>query len=308
MAMTGFRFPDEDAVLEGCDRLVDFHAWDPQKINPRGWLGNFDKFDRGFALIMLSRFTFLADHLVDQLFRAAFQNISNSIASVWEPFPKAQAQWNRFCSDAIVTIVQGEDPNPSDSGWLFARKARQSLGISESQLVEPKVAVREVKGGFDGPVIFVDDFVGSGEQFVETWQRSYDLGSGESASFKSLIQGGSKAAFYYCNAMTTSYGRERLTRDAPQVRLSTGNLISERQSLVHDDSSQWPKAIHAEALKLVERIGRQLGFTAIDGGESDWRGFHGLGLGIAFSHSVPDANLPLFFTDANGWTPLVRRT
>ena len=75
-AMTSNVFPDESNVLEACGRLVDFGAWDQTKIDPEGWLGNFSAAERPFALVLLSRFTFLSDHLVDQLFRSAFQNLS----------------------------------------------------------------------------------------------------------------------------------------------------------------------------------------------------------------------------------------
>lgn len=309
MSSGQFRFPDESVVLEACDRLVDFHAWDANKINPRGWLRNFDQGDdRGFALVLLSRFTFLADHLVDQLFRAAFQNISNRPIQEWETFSAAQQRWRDFCDGAIVTIVQGERPNPSDSGWLFARKARQALGISEHQLLEPGTAIKRISQGFSGSVIFVDDFVGSGEQFLKTWDRQYPLSGGNHTSFRNEALAGSKASFYYCNAMMTEYGRNRLRREAAIVRLSTGNIIPASISITDGASTHWPVGMRDEGIKFVERIGRQLGYTGTAGGEDDWRGFHKLGLGIAFEHSVPDANLPLFFSDKAAWTPLVRRT
>jgi len=298
-------FPDESNVLEACGRLVDFGAWDQTKIDPQGWLTNFSTSERPFALVLLSRFTFLADHLVDQLFRSSFQNLSNMLLEGWPAFSEACNRWRDFCDRALITIVQGEDPNPSDSGWLFARKARQAIGIDQSKLFEPREVVAKLADGFSGPVVFVDDFVGSGEQFLSTWERPC-LHTGGSASFQSLVKT-SSATFYYCNAMTTEYGLKRINRRVPEVRISAGNVIPERYSLTDPGSLLWPKSIRNEGIALVEEVGRRLGYSGDDGGENDWRGFHKLGLALAFEHSVPDANLPLFFTDKNGWTPLVRR-
>lgn len=298
-------FPDEANVLEACGRLIDFGAWEQTKIDPQGWLTNFPQSERGFALVLLSRFTFLADHLVDQIFRAAFQNMSNMLSEHWQSFNAASAQWREFCEQALVTIVQGEEPNPSDSGWLFARKARQAVGISQSQLFEPREVIDRLANGFVGPVVFVDDFVGSGEQFIKTWRRVYSHAGG-STSFNALARV-SSSTFYYCNAMTTEYGLRRVNRHVPEVRISAGNIIPEGYSLVDPNSLLWPGPIRADGIAFIEEVGRRLGFDADDGGETDWRGFHKLGLALAFQHSVPDANLPLFFTDNNGWTPLVRR-
>lgn len=303
--MTPDAFPDESNVLEACGRLVDFGAWDQTKIDPEGWLGNFSAAERPFALVLLSRFTFLADHLVDQLFRSAFQNLSTMLLDDWQPLADACKRWRAFCGEALITIVQGENPNPSDSGWLFARKARQAIGVDQKQLFEPRDVIAKLADGFSGPVVFVDDFVGSGEQFLATWHRLYEYGS-RKTSFKALADS-SSASFFYCNAMTTEYGRKRIDRLVPGVRISAGNVIPERYSFADPASLLWPKAIRDDGIALVEAIGRRLGYVADDGGEEDWRGFHKLGLGLAFQHSVPDANLPIFFTDKNGWKPLVRR-
>lgn len=304
--MSAEAFPDESNVLEACGRLVDFGAWEQTKIDPEGWLSNFSTAERPYALVLLSRFTFFADHLVDQLFRSAFQNLSNMLfADEWPEFDEVRHTWSDFCSRALITIVQGETPNPSDSGWLFARKARQAVGIDQNQLFEPRDVVAKLTAGFDGPVVFVDDFVGSGEQFLSTWAREY-VHPGQSTSFQELARF-SAANFYYCNAMTTEYGMKRINRLAPDVTISAGNIIPERYSLADRDSLLWPKSIRDDGIAIVEAVGRRLGYDADDGGEEDWRGFHGLGLALAFQHSVPDANLPLFFTERNGWKPLVRR-
>lgn len=295
---------DERQVLEACDRLVDFAAWPRTKVDYRAWLGNFDQADRPFAVIMLSRFTFLSHQLVDQLFIAAFQNISNLIGRPQDSFDERSAAWRRYCEEVIVVPVMGENPNPSDSGWGFARKARQLLLISEDRLLSPGQAVLAMIANPNRPVVFVDDFVGSGAQFLRTWRRMHASPLGPQ-SIGSLSHPG---PIHYCTVMMTEYGQDRLRREAPGVRLVTGNLIPRNHNFACFGSAMWPKTLNIRGAALARRIGAQLGFTECDGSLRDWRGFHRLGLGIAFEDSVPDANLPLFFSDANGWRPLVLRS
>lgn len=296
---------NESSTIDACNHLVDFQAWSTDKIDAAGWIGNFAVSERRLAAALLSRFTFYSDHLVDQLFQAAFQALSNSIRGEWKPFEAARVEWRDFCDRALVTVIQGERPNPSDSGFTFARKARQVLGMREDQLVHPSEAVLAVLNKSDRPIVFVDDFVGSGEQFRRTWRRTYPLSNGSAASFESVSKPG--AAFYYCNAMTTAHGRRRIREIAPEVLVSAGNIVADDHSLTSPRSALWPPGMREEGVAFIREVSGRLGFSEANGAEDDWEGFHKLGLGLAFEHSTPDATLPIFHTDRFGWVPLVRR-
>lgn len=294
---------NETQVLEACERLVDLHVWPRRAVEYRGWLDNFDRNDRPLAVHMLSRFSYFSHELVDQLFLSAFHTLSNAIVPVVLSSPARREAWQRFVETVVVVPVMGERPNPSDSGWGFARKARQLLGIDEKRLMQPADALTRIADGSRDPVMFVDDFVGSGEQFLTTWRRNHHL-HGAYVSFASLS---GQFGASYCNVFATAYGRWRLRLEAPSVALASGNVIPSDHSFATLHSAMWPKGSVIEGARLARRIGRNLGFIRTDGGESDWRGFHRLGLGIAMQDSTPDANLPLFFSDSGGWTPLVRR-
>lgn len=294
---------NETQVLEACERLVDLHVWPRRAVEYRGWLDNFDNGDRRLAVHMLSRFSYFSHELVDQLFLSAFKTLSNAIVpNVLLPHARRQA-WQHFVESVIVVPVMGERPNPSDSGWGFARKARQLLGIDERRLMQPADALARIADGSVAPVMFVDDFVGSGEQFLKTWLRVHHLPGGD-ASFAYLS---TRFGASYCNVFSTAYSRRRLRLQAPSVALASGNVIPFDHNFAALGSAMWPEGSAMEGARLARRIGRELGFTRNDGGEGDWRGFHRLGLGIAMQDSTPDANLPLFFSDNGGWTPLVRR-
>jgi hypothetical protein len=296
----------EKVVVDQCDKLIDLQVWPPSKIDPFGWLDNFRGRDRELAVHMLGHFMFYSDHLVDALFMSAFHNLSNLIRIKSADRLTADRDWNSFLSSVIVTPMHGEEANPSDSGYGFARKARQVWGIDEWQLVAPDEALRLAMEDPDRPIVFVDDFVGSGEQFRGTWLRRYRRLSA-TGSFSKLSRDYPHRAIYYCNAIMTHQGYGRISSRFPRVTLSTGNIIPERYSFAHERSDMWPSDVRVEGISFIESASKSIGFLDTGGDEDDWRGFHELGLGLAFEHSTPDATLPIFFHEASGWIPLVRR-
>jgi hypothetical protein len=68
----------------------------------------------------------------------------------------------------------------------------------------------------------------------------------------------------------------------------------------------WPEHLKTSATDWLYETSRRAGI--VDGYTHGWKGFHDLGLALAFDGSVPDATLPLFHWEEGSWTPLVRRT
>ena len=163
----------------------------------------------------------------------------------------------------------------------------------------------EIKHGFDGAVIFVDDFVGSGNQFAETWCRKLHT---PFESFQALAPG-SQAQFYYCPAFCTQLGLNRIERTYPEVTVNPGVLIPDNYGALAPDSIVWPSHLRSTAKDFLRTASARAGIPDTGGTKpDDWRGFASLGLTIAIEDSVPDATLPIIYWDKNGWRPLIRRT
>lgn len=112
-------------VLEKTDYFAEVHLWpETQRLNPRGWLDNFHSDERFFANHLLNVFLFFNDVMEDALLRWAVQSLSVDISRRTSSLADARAQWRAFIRDLVVTYVQGETPRATDSGHLFARKAR----------------------------------------------------------------------------------------------------------------------------------------------------------------------------------------
>jgi hypothetical protein len=178
--------------------------------------------------------------------------------------------------------------------------ARQVLGIPEDRILEPDKALEALLSR-KGPVVFLDDFVGSGQQFVKTWQRKVHLNGNAPMSFEMLASVLRDTQFFYCPLVCTTYGRDEILKQCPMLNLYPAHFLGEEYSAFSLNSLIWPEALQVSATQFIQTASRRAGID-------QWQGFRRLGLTVAFEHSVPDATLPLLYWNSNGWKPLIERT
>lgn len=232
---------------------------------------------------------YFGTEMVNQIFSTSIRTIGRLMTAT---------QWNEFLDGVLVTLVTGEVPSVTDSGHVYARKAR-ALGIPETRILSHEEVFNWILRGFKRSVVFVDDFVGSGNQFVETWNR---ILPNRFESFKALAAG-SEAEFYYCPAFCTQFGLNEINKECPEVMVNPGVLIPDNYGALAQDSIIWPSELSSTAEDFLHSTSMRAGIP-----ESRWRGFWCLGLTIALEDSVPDATLPIIYWEENGWHPLMRRT
>ena len=283
-------------VLEKTEFMVNVRVWPLRnEFDPRRWLSNFNEDELFVAYHLLDQFMYFGEELLDAAFWAGFQRISMKLIDINNPCT-LDVRWQQFLSSVLVTPVQGEDDSIADSGRVFGRKARQVLGLSEDQLFEPSEAVDlAMRNG--RPLVLVDDFVGTGEQMITMWE-DLDLTKLSNAS----------VPIYYAPAIATAYGCESISLSCNGLTLSPGQLIPEEYSATAKDSIIWPAGTAEECLEVVKYASMRAGLPDTDGDcVHDWQGFHKLGLALAMHGSIPDATLPLFRWEGNGWIPLMKR-
>ena len=281
--------------MEKAQFMVSVRIWPLRsELDPHRWLANFEEEERKVALHILDQFMYFSEELVDATFLAGFQRISMMLYSHYPD--NLSLRWKEFISSVLVAPVQGERNNVSDSGRIFGRKARQVLGLSEDQLLDPhKAAIVAKTSG--RPLVLVDDFVGTGQQMIGMWK---DLGLDRVAS--------SGVPIYYVPALATNYGRRAIVKSCKGLNLSPGQLIPDEYSATATDSILWPVDEAREYLDIVRRASLRAGIPDTDGQSvNDWQGFHKLGLALAMHGSVPDATLALLRWEGNGWKPLIKR-
>lgn len=291
------------AVLQKCDALKRAGLWAGEsKVRPLAWLNNFADNDKIAAAVLLDHFVYFSDPVTDRLLLATFRSLRDRSRRGLGGLPPD------LVDTAVFTRVEGEKPNPTDSGNVFCRKARQVLAIPERRVLEPAEAVAAAARGT--PVIFLDDFVGSGDQFCATWGRPYLPTSPR--SFADVFSAQPFPAIYLC-LITTQKGRDRIHVEIPSLVLDYAHLLAADDSVRSLPTSplipplQDPQKAVAD---LLQQYSPRLSLPAYMG-QDDWAqyGYQSLGTTIAFEHGVPDATVPLVWADgSNGWIPLARRS
>ena len=211
-------------VLNKCEALKDARAWTSEpKLRPRAWLANFDEADRPIAAILLDRFTFFSNVLTESLLISSFSSLGDGTPK--GPLAPTRETLVGELPGGVFTRVDGELPRPTDSGNLFCRMARQTLGIPDSRFAEPGEALRRAATGV--PVVFLDDFIGSGDQFAQTWER--ECSDSAPRSFSEAMANRPFTAAYV-TLVATDFGLAEIGRRAPHVAVAKVHVLGEEST------------------------------------------------------------------------------
>lgn len=297
-----------EEVLAKCESLKKSGLWAKEpKIRPQAWLNNFEEGDKRIAAVLLDQFTFYNHELTDRLVHAAYHNLGDGRYRYFKSIGSDEVR--TALTGAIFSPVEGETPNPTDSGHTVCRKVRQLLGIDQELVREPVDALEHAFSG--GAVVFVDDFLGSGDQFLRHWERTYR--TIYPSSFKEAY---SESNFLpiYLTLIATNAGMERLKQEAGCVLISATHILddSQRYTAVQGRSNETTKETTARIEKFLAkyapRLAPQDDYVANSLTYTKY-GYNSGGLMFAFEHSVPDLSLPIYWSNGKdaSWIPLVQR-
>jgi len=289
----------EAEVLDG-RRFLSDAGFNPASIKSasRAWLDNFEQADRELAVHLLEAFILIPNSMTDALLQAAFHQLAPSVCGAGG-YELAPSSWTSFRNEILVTIPTGEIPNPTDSGYSFQRSVRQRFGIDEAQIVEPADAIARLANRGSGTVVFVDDFVGSGHQFVQTWNRAYEISPSRTLTFGDVCQ---TNVAIYVPLVATESGVAHIESNCATAEVRAVHVLGPEYSANSATSSIWQSAPHDDAVAFVEKYTVRAGFPV-----SEAWGYGDLALAFAFEHGTPDATLPILYSERGSWRPLVRR-
>lgn len=288
-------------VLSKCEALKRAGFWLPEPhLRPRAWLNNFDQADKTVAASLLNGFVFYNDPLTDKLLGAAYESVTDGMPK--GPSSPSRDQLLLALGNCVYTPVEGETPNPTDSGHFISRKVRQLLGVSEDAIVGFAEALKQASQGRS--IVFIDDFVGSGDQFIKTWER---ISGGLSSK---SIQAHNDFTAIYMPMVTTARGMSAIHSAAPSVAVCPAHVI-DTSSTVHGYAKTNPN-LAVQIDRLLKKYAPRLRPSELHIAQTPsylLHGYRNLGLMFAFKHSVPDATLPIFWAHGiNNWEPLLERT
>jgi hypothetical protein len=148
------------------------------------------------------------------------------------------------------------------------------------------------------PLVFLDDILGSGEQFIRTWGREY----GSSRVSIGQLVTTPDAPVWYVPLIATEYGLNRVAAKIPFARVEPVHRLADCYSATADTSFVWPASAVDEGREFIRQASARAGYP-----EPECWGFHSLALCLAVHDTIPDSALPLFYSVRNGWRPLMPR-
>ena len=205
-----------EEVLASKQYLSTIGHWPkiPARANPERWLNSFDQQDVDHAVALLESLIYFSMEQTTKLCTSLFHSLSSEVSAGGSTYADRKAAWTAFVNNCVVSFPTGETPNPTDSGHTFARLARQELDIDETRFLYPSDVVEMIHRGINQPVVMIDDFAGSGDQFIRTWTRAYAMSDGSQKSLESANSSFS-VDFFYLPAVATEYAIHRIKGAAP---------------------------------------------------------------------------------------------
>lgn len=289
-----------EAVFSRCRDLVSYGVWSgiqPHRLDT--WIANFETVEeRYFAARVLDALIYRSDLQTVALMKQLFQRIIPDLAwheGLDSALRSIYASLQNDTVDPGVRIVPVIPPgeSPTKSGPTVARMLRRHLGFHKGWFVSPDDVSRQLCSV--QRLVFVDDFLGTGQQFGEFLS---DTG------LHSLL---SSACFIYAPLAGHTKGLMDLRLAFPALHINAVELLDDSQAFFHEASGSFPDGVNSTEVArdfyygLMER--RKIGIHG-----ADRRGFGHFELAYAFEHAVPDNSLPiLWWADSDDWRPLFDR-
>jgi len=297
----------ERRVVGKGELLTASHLWTPEFYqHARAWLGNFQADEKPLAAALLNGFLYFSDRYATELMVSGFHVLSGSLAGGAASGADAKQAWETFFDTCLVSWVEGERAHGTDSGQEAARKFRKTLAFPEARIASPADALANLVMDRTKTIVFVDDFMGSGNQFMATWSRVFSYQAGAiTTSFAEVVPQLADVRIFYCPSVSTACAIERLRRECPWVNVSAGAVLDARYDVMHPQSVIWSDEMRADGQAWVQAVSARLGLPDTEGAQDDWRGFNKLGLAMAIRDTIPDATMRIFRHN-DGWAPLMK--
>ena len=299
-----------DKTKEIIDRMKTFREMlllpKPKDLDFENWLENFQQQDeKEIAARILKHFIYFSDDLIDQMLRAV-------VGRCGYYFTQNDPKWNHnsFKNECWYSFVQGENPDDAtDSGYIFTRKLREVLNISDSRIIKFEALFKKLEDNTCAPqnVILVDDFVGSGAQTDEAW-NVHSLGSLNMTLNE--LQSRFNHRIIYAPLVVNDMGLSRIKRCCYNLHLEYIYHLSSEYNLFNVDGLCWSgdQDLYKRFLIMLSRIAKEQKIPITGGNHvNDMQGFGQQGLTLAFHHGIPDACPAFFYWNTATWKPLKQR-
>jgi len=288
----------EDDVLKRSTFFQDIQIWPiNNKLNYEGWLSNFktDEEKRiGYAL--LNSFIYYSDDMVNELLKKCLILSSCYIKTIITNWDVTD-----IYEKAVFSYMPGEKHHITDSGLHFARILKKVFNISESRILSPSNLFESITDiPKYTPIIFVDDFVGTGTQAKEAWNDFNHNG----INLNKLLQ---DRISIYCPLICNQRGYNRILKECMGLKLICNHILGDEYNLRKENCISWGGDINLfnSAKSFLFTKGKELDIYSYCSNTVDIYGYSCQGLSIAFEHGTPDATCAIYTYKSDDWKPLI---
>ncbi len=286
-------------LLQRFKFFQDIRMWPKNSdFDYEGWLENFSKDEQKIAQKILDFFVYFPDDIIDQMF-------STVVGRAGYFFRKYDSSWSNesFSSNCWYSFIPGEDPNPSDSGYIYNRKVREVLGVPQERLMTFGHLLRFLDDAKDPQnVILTDDFVGTGSQCVNAWNRQ--LYEDFAKPLKQVVEEKGHRVIYV-PLIVNERGKYKIAGLCNGLELEYAYELGTQWNLFLPNCLCWEgdTELFKDGVALIKEKSLAIGIED-DNSVCSVKGFVGQGLALGFSNGIPDACPGFFFKEAENWVPL----
>ncbi len=232
------------------------------------WLEQFDLEDRPVILKLLSAFKYYSSRKVPVLVKNLYAAITSKLATPQEKL------W--FVPVGYV----------AKSGSIIAYYFRTHNNLPQGRFITPS-DIKSLPLAKGDVVVFLDDYVGSGNQACQVWQNVV-----------APVKESSECRFAYAVLVGSQNGLK-------QIHTSTDFITFAVEVLTDKDKPFSPKsnlfrgdAEKKHAKTVAEKYGKRL-YPNHPLGYNESQGL------VGFFYSTPNNTLPIFWSTETGWTPIL---
>lgn len=288
----------EADVLERCQNLITSGIWEgiPQH-RMKAWLTNFSTApERYFAACVLDALIYRSENQTVAMMRQIFERTLPDLLRTDPSQHPSTHDWGEALHRdtptdpglRLIPVIRSED-SPAKSGPLICRMYRRHLQFNDRWMIWPW-QLPDARSRGTSVFVFVDDFLGTGDQF-SSFVECHSL----AGSFEDIYA-------VYAPLVAHTKGIQFLLSRYPKLRVIASEVLDDAHHLFSDsaicfrDDLNSPSAAHA----FYMQISREHGLRSTTG-------YGDLALAYAFEHATPDNCLPMLWQATPKWKPLFER-
>ena len=299
-----FRLPKDAliytrSIFDRSRDLIAYNIWSglpPHRLDT--WINNFQNpEEQYFAAKVLDSLIYRPKSqtiaLLQHLFQRTIPDLERSrkifspLMNIYPNMTHAREPHVRI----VPVLVPGEAP--IKSGAIVGRHLRRFLRFRSDWFLDSSRVQENIRKG--SVIVFIDDFLGTGNQFIEFVEH---------ANLQNSIDSGKCV---YTPLVAHMHGIHRLTKKYTNLSVVAAETLDETHALFGEtDGTLFDEVNSVDVAR--DFYYSLLKNRAIDANAYERRGFGYLELVYAFEDAVPDNSLPIiWWSQSRDWQPLFNR-